>query len=90
VLDQLLTLDDCERVAREHLPHMVYEFLAGAAGDEATMRWNRESYERIRLRPRVLEDVSTIDMSVNLFGGSCTTMVKPAARAVRRRAASHS
>ncbi|MCU1229266.1 MAG: lldD 2 [Acidobacteria bacterium] len=68
MLDELLTLDDCERVARERLPHMVYEFLAGAAGDEATMRWNRESYERIRLRPRVLEDVSTIDMRVTLFG----------------------
>lgn len=63
-----LTLDDFETAARERLPHMVYEFLAGGAGDEATLRWNRESYSRILLRPRMLEDVSTIDMRVTLFG----------------------
>jgi len=63
-----LTLDDFEAAAREKLPHMVYEFLAGGAGDEATLRWNRESYARLLLRPRMLEDVSTIDMHVKLFG----------------------
>lgn len=47
---------------------MVYEFLAGGAGDEATLRWNREAYERIRLRPRVLEDVTSIDTALTLFG----------------------
>src|SRR5260370_5920244 len=63
-----ITVDDFERLARETLPHMAYEFLASGAADEATLRWNRESYERIRLRPRVLEDVTAIDTSVTLFG----------------------
>jgi 4-hydroxymandelate oxidase len=63
-----LTIDDFEQRARERLPHMVYEFLAGGAADEATLRWNRDSYERIRLRPRVLEDVTSVDTSVTLFG----------------------
>jgi 4-hydroxymandelate oxidase len=61
-------LDDFERLARERLPHMAYEFVAGGAADEVTLRWNRESFDRIRLRPRVLEDVSRIDTSVTLFG----------------------
>jgi hypothetical protein len=34
--------------------------LSGAA-DEHTLRWNQEAYQRIRLRPRVLVDVSKLD-----------------------------
>jgi 4-hydroxymandelate oxidase len=63
-----LTADDFESTARERLSHMAWEFLASGAGDEATLRWNRESFERIRLRPRVLEDVTEIDTRVTLFG----------------------
>ena len=63
-----LSLDDFERIARERLPHMAYEFVASGAADENTLRWNREAFDRIRLRPRVLEDVAQIDTSVTLFG----------------------
>lgn len=68
MIDELLTLDDFERAARERIPPTVYEFLAGGAADEATLRWNHESYERIRLRPRVLTDVTSIDTRINLLG----------------------
>jgi 4-hydroxymandelate oxidase len=68
VTTDALTVDDFELLARQRLSHMAYEFLAGGAGDEATLRWNRESYERIRLRPRVLEDVTLLDTTVTLFG----------------------
>jgi len=63
-----VSLDDFERLACERLPHMAAEFVAGGAADEITLRWNRESFDRIRLRPRVLEDVTRIDTSVTLFG----------------------
>jgi 4-hydroxymandelate oxidase len=45
-----------------------WEYISGGAADELTLRWNRESYDRIRLRPRVLVDVSQIDTRVALFG----------------------
>src|SRR5205085_11820715 len=45
-----------------------YAYLAGGAGDEITLRGNVESFARIRLRPRMLIDVSTIDTSTVLFG----------------------
>ena len=61
-------LDDFERLARERLPHATYEFLASGAADEVTLRWNREAFDRIALRPRVLEDVSRIDATITLFG----------------------
>jgi 4-hydroxymandelate oxidase len=63
-----VSLDDFEQLARERLPHMQSEFLVGGAADEITLRWNRESFDRIRLRQRVLEDVANIDTSVTLFG----------------------
>jgi 4-hydroxymandelate oxidase len=47
---------------------MVYEYIAGGAGDEITLRANREAFDRIRLRPRVLVDVSRLDTSITLFG----------------------
>jgi 4-hydroxymandelate oxidase len=62
-----VSLDDFEQLARERLPHMQSEFLVGGAADEITLRWNRESFDRIRLRPRVLEDVANIDTNVTLF-----------------------
>jgi 4-hydroxymandelate oxidase len=63
-----VSLDDFEQRACEMLPHMAREFVIGGAADEITLRWNRESFDRIRLRPRVLEDVSRIDTGVTLFG----------------------
>jgi 4-hydroxymandelate oxidase len=45
-----------------------WEYISGGAADELTLRWNRESYDRIRLRPRILVDVSQIDPRVTLFG----------------------
>lgn len=69
-MNAAVSLDDFERLARERLPHMAYEFVSSGAADEVTLRWNREAFERIRLRPRVLEDVSNIDTSLTLFGQS--------------------
>jgi 4-hydroxymandelate oxidase len=62
------TLDDFEVLAKPHLTHQAYEFVAGAAGDEITAAENRAAFRRIRLQPRVLVDVSRTDTSVTLFG----------------------
>ena len=42
--------------------------MEGGAGDEITLQWNQESFACIRLKPRVLRDVSQIDTTVDLFG----------------------
>ena len=65
-----LTLDDFETLARERLSHMAYEYVASGAADEATLRWNRDAFERIKLRPRVLRDVARIDTSLTLLNHS--------------------
>ena len=61
------TLDDFETLAHERLPDTTFEFIASGAADEVTLRWNREAFQRIALRPRVLRDVSRIDTNVTLF-----------------------
>ena len=64
----LLNLHEFEDKARGCLPHMAYEFVASGAADEITLRWNREAYDRIVLRPRVLRDVAEVDTRVRLLG----------------------
>ncbi|HEY7811886.1 MAG TPA: alpha-hydroxy-acid oxidizing protein, partial [Nakamurella sp.] len=45
-----------------------YGYVAGGAGLERTMAADREAFERWRLLPRMLRDVSVRDTSVRLFG----------------------
>src|SRR5688572_21936979 len=68
MMNEVLSLPDFEELARRQMPAMVYEFVASGAADEKTLQWNREAYDRIRLRPRVLQDVSSVDKTVTLFG----------------------
>src|SRR5918912_1077645 len=59
---------ELETLAREVMEPGVFDFIAGGAEDEVTLRRNREDFERIVLRPRVLEDVSNVDMSTTVLG----------------------
>jgi 4-hydroxymandelate oxidase len=65
---EAVSLADFESLAREFIPRMAYEYISGGAADEITLRWNRESFDRIRLRPRILVDVSNLDTRLTLFG----------------------
>jgi 4-hydroxymandelate oxidase len=65
---EAVSVDDFEAIARHRLPSAVYDYVAGGAADELTLRANRDAYSRIRLRPRVLVDISQLDTSIRLFG----------------------
>ena len=65
---EAICLADFEPLAKAKMPAMGWEYVSGGAGDELTVRWNQEAYQRIRLRPRVLVDVSKLDTRVSLFG----------------------
>lgn len=65
---ELASLGDFEEMAKTKIPHMAWEFFNGAVADEITMRWNKEAYQKIRLKPRILVDVSKLDTRVTLFG----------------------
>jgi lactate 2-monooxygenase len=57
-----------EKAAARKLPPEAFAYLAGGAGLEATMRANRAAFERRRIVPRMLRDVSRRDPSIELFG----------------------
>ena len=63
-----LTPEAWEAAARERLGRDVYDYYAGGAGDEVTVRANRAAWAELFLRPRVLVDVSDVDTSVTLLG----------------------
>ncbi len=67
-MDQLLTLDDAERLAQQAVSPEAWGYIAGGAGDERTLRWNREAFSRCRLRYRVLVDVSTVTTQTTVLG----------------------
>jgi 4-hydroxymandelate oxidase len=67
-LDRLLSVYDVEASAHSKIAQGVWDRIIGGAADEITLKWNREAYDHIRLKPRVLVDVSKVDTRVRLFG----------------------
>lgn len=67
-VEEALSIWDLKAMARERLPLAAWTNIVGASADEITMHWNRQSYDEIRLRPRVMVDPRQIDMTTTLFG----------------------
>ena len=61
----LLELED---LARAKVPRATFDYIAGGAEDEVSLRRNREAFGRWALRPRVLRDVSKRDTKTVLLG----------------------
>ncbi len=68
--DQALNVFDFEPVARRLVPPAHFGYLQTGVDDEATVRANRQGFDRYALRVRRLIDVSKVDMSVSIFGTS--------------------
>ena len=65
-----ITPEEWETRAAEVLEPGPFDYIAGGAGSEATMRANLEAFERRRLRPRMLTGNSERDISVEVLGTS--------------------
>ncbi|HZR45000.1 MAG TPA: alpha-hydroxy acid oxidase [Ktedonobacteraceae bacterium] len=63
-----INLFDYEKLAQERLDPALWDYFQAGSEDEITLRANRTAFERIRLRPRVLVDVSSIDMRTTVLG----------------------
>jgi isopentenyl diphosphate isomerase/L-lactate dehydrogenase-like FMN-dependent dehydrogenase len=64
----VVNIRDLERQAEAILDAGVFGYFAGGACDELTLNENVAAFSRLRLLPRVLVDVSTVDMSTSLLG----------------------
>ena len=100
-LERFLSIEDFRQAARRRLPRAVYDFIDGGAEDELTLRDNRQAFERIRVMPRVLNDVSAPRIDGELLGlpvkaplivapmGSCMLAWPEADIAIARAASAH-
>lgn len=64
----IASVADFREAARRRLPRFLFEYMDGGSYGEVTMRRNAEDLANLALRQRVLRDVSTIDLSTELFG----------------------
>ena len=65
---EAINVFDFEPVARMKVPPAHFGYMASGIDDEVTLRANREGFLKFQLRPRRLNDVSKVDMTIELFG----------------------
>src|SRR3990170_6558229 len=68
-----VSVERLERRAREEMTPEGYAYVAGGAGTEETIRENRAAFERWRIVPRMLRDVSRRDTCVEGLGTPMTS-----------------
>ncbi len=96
-----LSIAELRLMARQRLPRSVFEFIDGGAEDELTLADNRAAFERVRIVPRVLVDVSAPVLRTEILGepaaapfviapmGSCALAWPEADLAIARAANAH-
>ncbi|MBM3813339.1 MAG: alpha-hydroxy-acid oxidizing protein [Acidimicrobiia bacterium] len=80
-LEDLVNVFEFEPICKMRIPRQNYDFIAGGVDQEWSLRHNREAFDKISLRPRMLVDASHLDLSLTLFGDklSCPILVAPTA-----------
>lgn len=63
-----LNFDELEAAVKEKIDIGPYSYVRSGAGSEATLRNNRQAFEKYDIVPRFLNDVSHVDTSIELFG----------------------
>ena len=63
-----LSVNDYEPLAREMMHPSAWAYYSAGAGDEVTLRREREAFDRLRLVPRVLRGVDRADTSTAVLG----------------------
>ncbi len=63
-----ISIENLDRKARSVLSAEAYDYVAGGAGSEDTVRANHEAFRRWRIVPRFLRDVSRRDLGVEVLG----------------------
>ena len=64
----IAAVGDYQAYARERMSEQAWAYLAGGAADELTLQDNRQAFDRLRLRSRVLQDLRGGNTRLRLFG----------------------
>ncbi|XP_021294307.1 peroxisomal (S)-2-hydroxy-acid oxidase GLO4-like isoform X2 [Herrania umbratica] len=63
-----VNVNEFRELARRALPKMYYDFYNGGAEDQYTLKENEEAFAKIVILPRILRDVSGINLSTTVLG----------------------
>ena len=63
-----VNVEDYRVIAQRRLPKIIFDYLEAGSDDEIGIKHNRKVFERYRLVPRRLVDVSKRDIGIELFG----------------------
>ncbi|MGA2409942.1 MAG: alpha-hydroxy acid oxidase [Candidatus Binataceae bacterium] len=66
-IDRAINIEDLRKLAKRRLPRIAYDFIEGGVEDELCIARNEAAFDRQRLVPRYLVDVSHRDQSADLF-----------------------
>lgn len=82
-IETIISAPDFREVAQTALTHKAWAFYSSAATDLVTHTKNKELLRRIMIRPRILRNVTDIDMKRNILGFKSTApfFMSPAAMA---------
>ena len=75
---------DYERLAGQRLEPGAFGYFAGGAGDELALAANAAAWGRLRLRPRVLVDVSEVSTATTVLGTPVSMPLLVAPTAIQR------
>ena len=67
-LDELVNVFEFEPVCKARVLKSNYDYVAGGVDNEWSLRHNREAFDKIIFRPRMLVNASNLDLSTTLFG----------------------
>ena len=67
-IDQMLNLFDFEKVAEKKMQNQGWVYYSSGSDDEVTLNENRMAFTRLRLNPRVLINVHTVDTRSTILG----------------------
>ena len=66
-LDKALNIEDLRKMARRRLPSALFNYIDGGSDDESNVRGNTRAYDKAKLVPEYLIDVSKIDLKTKLL-----------------------
>lgn len=69
-LQSALTIYDLRRIAKRRTPAAAFDYTDGAAEGELSMTRARQAFEDIEFHPGILTDVSTVDTTTKVLGGT--------------------
>lgn len=71
-LQGALTIDDLRTIAKRRTPKAAFDYTDGSAEGEISLKRARQAFQDIEFHPSILRDVSKLDTTTQILGGTST------------------